>query len=121
MGRDFGMYFREIRKKYGKTQLDLAEAIGKTTMLISGIENGKNNPPRGKDLEIIMNTLGLSKFERIEMIDRVAQDTNSLPEDIGEFILSSGKIRTIVRIAQENQITDEKYKKILNILQEVQV
>ncbi len=40
----FGMYFRELRKSKQITQKQLASAIEKTPMLISGIETNKNGP-----------------------------------------------------------------------------
>ena len=50
---NFGTYFRELRRSKKITQKQLAGAIGKTPMLISGIETNKNGPFSDDDLSKI--------------------------------------------------------------------
>ena len=38
----FGTYFKKLRKAKGITQESVAVAIGKSKMLVSGVESGKN-------------------------------------------------------------------------------
>src|SRR5690606_18275433 len=43
---EFGPRLRELRKKYGMTQADVANAIGTTTPEVSAWENGRQPPAR---------------------------------------------------------------------------
>ena len=115
----FGAYLRSTRQAHGKTQQQLADAIEKHKMLISGMEKGHNNPPKGDDIEKLIVALELSPEERLEFLDKAALHRHSIPDDILTFLLEEHKMRSFIRLAQKYGMTDQKYEKVLKIAQEV--
>lgn len=114
----FGTYLKSVRQRQSKTQQQLADAIGKHKMLISGIEKGHNNPPRTEDLEKLIAALELSSEERLEFLDKAALHRHSVPDDILDFLLSEPHMRDVIRTAQSHGMTNQKYAKMLKIVQE---
>ena len=78
----FGVYLKKIRKAHGKTQEDLANAIGKQKMYIYGMESGKNNPPKSADLEKMMDVLKLDYNGRLKFLDKAAAHKHTIPDDL---------------------------------------
>lgn len=113
---DFGKFLREKRKKYGKTQEEIANHIGKNKMLISGMETGKNNPPKGEDLDKMIEVLGLDKLEIIEFRSKAAFERDTLPNEIIEMIKKDSRILEILYRINEKHLTEEKYNEIKQIL-----
>ncbi|MDF3004092.1 MAG: Helix-turn-helix domain [Oscillospiraceae bacterium] len=112
----FGNYLKEIRKKHEKTQQQLATAIGRHKMLISGMEKGNNSPPRPEDIEKLVVALELTQEERLEFIDKAALHKNTIPDDILTFLLSEPRMRQFVRLAQQYGMAEEKYELIEKIV-----
>ena len=75
----FGDYFKELRKSKDVTQKQIADAIGKSTMLISGIETGKNGPFTEADLESVSEVLSLSEVEKKQLFIEAAKAKGTLP------------------------------------------
>ena len=113
---DFGKLLKEKRKKYHKTQEEIATSINKNKMLISGMESGKNNPPTGKDLKKIMKELGLDDDEKKEFEILAAMERNTLPDKLIELIKKDKRIIEILYKISNEKLTDEKYKEIIKIL-----
>ena len=91
----FGEYLKRLR---GKTpQRKLAAAIGKTTMYISNIEKGKNNPPDETQLEKIADVLNLDESQRFELIDAAAAERGSVAQDIVEALVKNKALRKFIR------------------------
>lgn len=59
--KTFGEYLKKLRLGKNVSQGRLTAAIGKTTMYISNIEKGKNNPPYELQLEKIADILNLGE------------------------------------------------------------
>jgi transcriptional regulator with XRE-family HTH domain len=76
---EFGEYFRKLRTNKGLTQQQVAESIGKTTMLISGVEKGKNGSFQEEDLLKIAILMNLSQQETNELLWNAAKSRNQLP------------------------------------------
>ena len=75
---DFGKKLREARVKKGMTQQELADLIGTSKSVISGYENGKNDPARSvllklsKSLDVSLNYLmGWEEDTNIEQIEPI--------------------------------------------------
>lgn len=113
---NFGKLLREKRVKYGKTQECLAELIGKNKMLISNMEKGKNNPPRGKDLDNMIDALGLDDKERKEFQIEAALERGTLPNEIINRVKEDKRILEILYEINKSKFTNQKYKKIIEIL-----
>lgn len=91
----FGEYLKKLR---GKTpQGKLATAIGKTTMYISNIENGKNNPPDESQLKKIADALNLNEQQRFELIDTAAAERGTVAQDIVKVLVENKALRQYVR------------------------
>lgn len=91
----FGEYLKKLR---GKTpQGKLAAAIGKTTMYISNIEKGKNNPPDETQLEKIAIELELNIQERLELLDKAAAARGTVASDLVVALSANKKLRQYVR------------------------
>ncbi len=105
----FGKYLKELR---GKTsQVALAAAIGKTTMYISNIENGKNNPPDETLLEKIADVLKLNDEAHFELIDEAAKARDTVAKDLVKVLSINHRLRQIIR-----DVASGKCKIIVNRL-----
>ncbi len=104
----FGDYLKTLRGKI--PQGKLAEAIGKTTMYISNIEKGKNNPPDELQLKKIANVLKLNEQERLDLIDKAAAARNTVAQDIFNQLYKYKELRQFVRQMSPDIV---KYLKIL--------
>ena len=70
-----GEYLKDLRLANQASQGKLAAAIaGKTTMYISNIAKGKNNPPDESQLGKIAVELELNTQERLEFLDKAAEE-----------------------------------------------
>ena len=101
----FGEYLKRLR---GKTpQGKLAAAIGKTTMYISNIENGKNNPPDEVQLEKIADVLSLDEQMRFELIDKAAAARGTVANDLVVALSANEKLRRYVRDFNATQCAEK--------------
>ena len=91
----FGEYLKRLR---GKTpQGKLAAAIGKTTMYISNIEKGKNNPPDESQLKKIADVLNLNEQQRFDLIDTAAAERGTVAQDIVKALIKNKTLRQFIR------------------------
>ena len=75
----FGDYFRNLRKSKNVTQKRIAEGIGKTPMLVSGVETNKNKPFSDADLNKIAKILDLSDQELKDLLKEAAKERGAMP------------------------------------------
>ncbi len=61
----FGEYFKKLRKSKQFTQEEIASKTGKSKMLVSGIEAGRNGAFIDEYLEIIAEAFALSSVEKV--------------------------------------------------------
>lgn len=95
--KTFGEYLKELRLAKKASQGKLAAAIGKTTMYISNIEKGKNNPPDESQLEKIADFLNLDEQKRFELIDEAAAARNTVATDIVKALIKNEALRQFIR------------------------
>lgn len=93
----FGEYLRDLRLAKKASQGKLAAAIGKTTMYISNIEKGKNNPPDESQLEKIADVLNLNEQQRFELIDTAAAERCTVAQDIVKALVKNKALRQFIR------------------------
>ena len=106
----FGRYLRELR---GKTpQHILADAIDRTTIYISNVENGKNLPPDFDQLNKIATVLKLSDEKRLELIDEAALARNTVAQDIFDKLCQHKELLHIVRQITPDTIEQLKMRQI---------
>ena len=95
--KTFGEYLRDLRLAKKASQGKLAAAIGKTTMYISNIENGKNNPPDEVQLEKIADVLSLDEQIRFELIDKAAAERGTVARDLVMALAKNKSLRQFIR------------------------
>lgn len=109
---NFGVYFHCLRTVKGKTQKQIAEAIDKSAMYISGVESGKNGSFQETDLEKISVILGLTDQERSELFRNAALSRNKLPSELVEYVISRGRAYIILEMMQKRDLSDEELERI---------
>jgi len=101
----FGSYLRELRIERGITQEKLASGIYRKKMTISDIENGRNNPPQGEVLELIIQYMSLSDSEEHHLRFLAAKERNLIPNDIADYFFSDPFICDALRIAKVKKLS----------------
>ena len=109
---DFGSYFKNLRKSKKVTQKQIAMVIGKSEMLISGVESNKNGPFMDEDLEKIIVYLNLSDSEGKELRIQAAKARGTLPTYIIDYMLSHGGVYKLIDVLAEKKINNEQLKLI---------
>ena len=95
--KTFGDYLKELRLSKKVSQGKLAAAIGKTTMYISNIEKGKNNPPDESQLGKIADVLNLDEQKRFDLIDAAAAERGTVAQDLVVALAANKKMRQYIR------------------------
>jgi transcriptional regulator with XRE-family HTH domain len=111
---NFSGYFKKLRVSKSKTQEDIANAIGKHKMLISGIEHGKNNPPREGDLEKIAFELKLNEEESITLFEMAAFHRGTLPKEVVTYIMKNNMVFELIKTVKNKQFNNEEIKEVVN-------
>lgn len=93
----FGEYLKNLRLAKKVSQGKLAAAIGKTTMYISNIEKGKNNPPDELQLKKIADALNLNEQQFFELIDTAAATRNTVAHDLVMALAKNKSLRQFIR------------------------
>ncbi len=106
--KTFGEYLRDLRLAKKASQGKLAAAIGKTTMYISNIEKGKNNPPDESKLIKIAIELELDDDARLELIDKAAAERGTIAQDLVRALSENEDLRQYVR--QQTRTNIRKFK-----------
>jgi transcriptional regulator with XRE-family HTH domain len=114
----FGEYFKKLRLSKDKTQEEIANYIGKHKMLISGIEHGKNNPPKEEDLKKIAFELNLDEEERMILFQIAAYDRGTLPNEMVEYIIDNDIVFELIKTVKDNQFNTQQIKKLIDFCNE---
>lgn len=116
---NFGKYFRNLRKTKQVTQKQLAEAIGKTPMLISGIETDKNGPFSDEDLKIISKYMGLTDTEFKDLQIHASNARGKLPKHIADYIANQKEVYSLLEILAQKNMGEDLLKKIKAYAEEI--
>ena len=114
----FGEYFRKLRVKKSKTQKDIAACIGKTTMLVSGVEKGKNGPFSTEDLKYIARYLELSKEEEEELLIEASAERGSIPDHLIAYMRKYRKSYELIAILKEKKYNNNDISELMKKLEE---
>ena len=108
----FGEYLRELRRKKGLTQKELADMSGFSNAEISRIESGDRQKPSPIILKALAPCLGVSYEELLKQAGYLEEvvDHQGYTEHI--FKDDDGKLADIIRKAREMQETDSGWANI---------
>ena len=115
----FGDYFKKLIKDKKFTKEQVAQMIGKSTMLVSGVETDKNGPFLDRDLEIISDGFFLSESEKSELYWEAAKTRNILPSHISKYVLCHSYAILILEIMKKNNINDVALKRVMELMEEI--
>lgn len=115
----FGAYFRKLRTSKHATQKQVAEKIGKTTMLVSGVETNKNKPFLDCDLEKISKLLDLSKEEHKNLLKEAARAKVTLPTYLLEYVNGHNEVYELLEIFVDEHMESDSLKKIVKYAEEL--
>ncbi len=106
----FGKYFKELRKTKGYTQERIASAIGKSKMLVSGVETGRNDAFVEDDLEIIADLFKLSSDEKNKLFYEASMARSRLPIHFFEYMNKHNEIYNLLEIIVEKDMGSKMLK-----------
>lgn len=115
----FGDYFRKLRKSKDVTQKQIAEVIGKTTMLVSGVETNKNNPFTSSDLNKIAKFLNLSNDERRELEKEAAKERGLLPAYMLTYFSNYDEAYQLLDVCVDKKIGRDSLQQIIKYAEEL--
>ncbi len=99
----FGEALRELRRKHGVTQRELADKTGLDFSYISKLENGRNPPPAADTIVKICEVLE-------EPPEQLLALTSKLPSDIQQRVSASHAAQVFLREAQRLNLTEEDWQ-----------
>lgn len=99
----FGEALRELRRKHGLSQRDLAEKTGLDFSYISKLENDRNPPPAADTIVKICKELE-------EPPEKLLALTGKIPTDIKQTISASPAAQVFLREAQRYDLTEEDWR-----------
>lgn len=115
----FGSFIREKRLQKGKNLRTLAKEIGIAPAYMCDIENDHRYPPEIDKLEKIASLLSLSEEEKNEMFDLAGNVKKySVSPDLSQYVMENQNVRIALRLARDNDMGEEEWKKIIKILEE---
>ena len=119
MTGDFGKFIEKKRKGKNITLRGLASMLSIAPAYMSDIEKGHRYPPDKEKLESMAEILELSKEEKNNMYDLAAREKeNTVSLDLAEYIMKTEKARVALRMARDNNLDDETWQKLIDILKE---
>lgn len=116
---DYGSKFKVIRLERGKTQQDIADYIGKSNMLISGIETGKNKVFSDDDFLKISEYLSLTEEEKKELYKLAIISNSKLPKELSDYMCSSNKIIDLIEVVKESKCNDKEIKTLIEYCKKI--
>jgi transcriptional regulator with XRE-family HTH domain len=105
MAPSFGQSLRELRRRAGLTQRELADRTGLDFSYISKIENGRVPPPAADTVLHISRALG-------EPASRLLALTGKLPSDVAQTVSTSPAAQDFLRAALQMQLTDDEWRRL---------
>lgn len=106
MENEFGLRIRELRKKKGLTQQQLAGQVGLDFTYLSKIETGRVGPPSQEKIIALANALGCDPEELLLLAKRV-------PESLQSVIVSSGAIPNLLRTFRDGGISEAELEQLI--------
>ncbi len=119
MTGNFGKFIEKKRKEKSITLRGLASMLSIAPAYMSDIEKGHRYPPDKEKLEAIAEVLELSEEEKDDMYDLAAgEKENTVSLDLSEYIMKNDKVRVALRMARDNNLGNETWQKLIDVLKE---
>ena len=93
----FGTLLRQLREEKSLRQVDVANAIGVSTVYICDIEKDRRNPPSYKKLQLIAGKLELTEEKTAELFDLAGQARGEVAPDIIEYLVANPAVQASIR------------------------
>lgn len=93
----FGNLLRQLREEKKLRQVDIANAIGVSTVYICDIEKDRRNPPSYKKLQQIAEKLELSEENSAALFDLAGQARGEVAPDIIEYLVANPTVQIAIR------------------------
>ena len=115
---DFGSYFKNLRESKHITQQQVAAAIGKSKMLVSGVETNKNAPFIDEDLKFIAGVLNLSEEEERKLYKEAAKARGKLPKYLLDYLIESDEAYNLLEMCAKKNLGKDSLSRIMQIMEE---
>ena len=112
----FGEFLQKKRIEKGITLREMARILKISAPYLSDIQKGKRNPFNKDRFDELEHILLLTHEERIYMYDLAGKATNTLPADIGEYIMANKYVRDAIREAIDRNAGEEDWRKFVDRL-----
>ena len=106
------------RKELKLTVRAFAEKTGLSLGYIGYLESGSRYPTNPSVLMKIADALELNEEEKNKFYDLVAKERTNIPADVMTYVETSEMAKTALRVAKEEKITDDLWKKIIKRMKE---
>ena len=108
----FGKFITKRRQELGMSLRQLAIEVNLSAAYISDIENGARKAPKNHITEII-KALNIQSCE-LDDFYAMAHATHGYCYEFEEYLTSHPKARTALRLAKSENMSDEKWEKLIN-------
>lgn len=110
METTFGAMLRDLRRRTGLSQRELAQRANLDFSYISKVENGRLPPPAADTIVLLCSILGVSA-------DDLLAATHKLPSDVEGKISASATAQAFLREAQN--LTDDQWQQLTRMLRQL--
>ena len=93
----FGTLLRQLREEKSLRQVDVANAIGVSTVYICDIEKDRRNPPSYKKLQLIAGKLELTEEKTAELFDLAGRARGEVAPDIIAYLVANPAVQASIR------------------------
>jgi transcriptional regulator with XRE-family HTH domain len=93
----FGTLLRQLREEKSLRQVDVANAIGVSTVYICDIEKDRRNPPGYKKLQLIAGKLELTEEKTAELFDLAGRARGEVAPDIIAYLVANPAVQATIR------------------------
>ena len=93
----FGSLLRQLREEKRLRQVDVANAIGVSTVYICDIEKDRRNPPSYKKLQLIAGKLELTEEKTAELFDLAGRARGEVAPDIIAYLVANPAVQASIR------------------------
>ncbi len=109
----FGDFIVAKRKEIDLSARQLAMKLDISPVYMCDIEKGRKNAFSDELLEKMRSILCTSEKDSDMFYDLAAIARNTVSSDLPEYIMENELVRTALRKAKKNQISDEKWEKFI--------
>ena len=93
----FGTLLRQLREEKSLRQVDVANAIGVSTVYICDIEKDRRNPPGYKKLQLIAGKLELTEEKTAELFDLAGRARGEVAPDVIAYLVANPAVQATIR------------------------